>query len=338
MWMQGWVAGAVGAGACRSRSRCRVPQELTLVLQHPYNVGSQAWRHLQAAQQQRQQAVLAARRRIDLGALRRCLHAWRQQCGRHEWRQVALRRAQAALRRSLLARCLHEWHRLCKLRWWKVQVEGRDQQIQLLGVQLRHLESRPVRYMARFRLRAQLAAWKQQAAYQRTKQAMGQVAEQHARRTALCAALGGWLVGAAEAAARQRALKRARRLLARLHLRLVLSAWLEASAAEFAWRQRVAAAKQLRRRQLERRAVRGWRYVAWFCRTGREAAEQRQLGTAGAALEAWSRQVALVVAREAMLAELRQAAAVRLAARCLQGWLAFVEGRRGRRQEEELRR
>ncbi|PRW45153.1 centriole proteome [Chlorella sorokiniana] len=108
-----------------------------------------AWRHLHASQQQRCAAALAARRRIETGQLRRCLHAWRSQCGRHDSRAAVLQHAAARLRRGLLHRCWQEWRRLVGLRAWKLQVEARDQQILLLGQQLRHLESRPVRYMAR---------------------------------------------------------------------------------------------------------------------------------------------------------------------------------------------
>jgi hypothetical protein len=95
----------------------------------------QAWRHLHAAQEQRRHVVLAARRRIEMGQLRRCLHSWRQQCGRHDWQQQALGRARALLRRSLLRRCWQEWRRMCSLRWWKVQLESKGGQIQLLGAQ-----------------------------------------------------------------------------------------------------------------------------------------------------------------------------------------------------------
>lgn len=96
----------------------------------------QAWRHLHATRQHRHQAALAARCRIELGRLRRCLHSWRQQCGRHELQQAALRRARAQLQRSLLLRCWREWRLLCGLRWWKVQLEARDAQMQLLGAKV----------------------------------------------------------------------------------------------------------------------------------------------------------------------------------------------------------
>ena len=91
---------------------------------------------MHAGQQQRRAAALAARHRIDLGQLRRCLHAWRRQCGRHEARAAALQRAQALLRRGRLQHCWREWRRLVALRFWKVQVEARDQQIQMLGQQV----------------------------------------------------------------------------------------------------------------------------------------------------------------------------------------------------------
>lgn len=96
----------------------------------------QAWRHLHARQQQRRAAALAARRRIDLGQLRRCLHAWRGQCGRHEARAALLQRAAARLQHGLMQRCWREWRRLVALRAWKLQVDARDQQIQLLGQQV----------------------------------------------------------------------------------------------------------------------------------------------------------------------------------------------------------
>lgn len=298
----------------------------------------QAWRHLHAARQQRQAATLAARRRVDMGALRRCLHAWRGQCGRHEGRQVALQRAQLLLRRGQLARCWREWRRLCALRWWKVQLEARDGQIQRLGQALRHLESRPVRYLARYRQRAQLTAWRQQAAYQRAKRAMGEAAAQHARRTTLAAALGGWMAVAGDAAAQRRVLGRVQRRLARLRAGHALAAWQAAAAAEAAWRQQAAAAKQLRRRHLLQRVLWRWRSAAWLRHTARHAAQRRQQAVAAAVLRAWRQQAALVAAREALLSELEQARAARLAARSFGGWLAHVEGRQARRRDQELAR
>lgn len=102
----------------------------------------QAWHHLQTCQGQRRQSVLAARHQSDLGHLRRCLHAWREQCGRHEWQSQVLCRALVLLQRQLMARCWREWRRQCWLRWWKVQLELRDQQIQLLGIQASQGSSR----------------------------------------------------------------------------------------------------------------------------------------------------------------------------------------------------
>lgn len=155
----GWRGGAGGAGkgvlgehavpaglpplpglplphAVPAAQPCRVPLPLLPkppTCAWPYTL--QSWRHLHTSREQRRAAALAARRRVEMGQLRRLLHAWRQQCG-HNAAQAALRRAAVQLQRSLLQRCWREWRRLCELRWWKLQLEARDQQLRLLGSQV----------------------------------------------------------------------------------------------------------------------------------------------------------------------------------------------------------
>jgi hypothetical protein len=205
-------------------------------------------------------------------------------------------------------------------------------------LQLRHVESRPVRYMARYRLRSWLAAWRQYRQYQAAKREEWAAAAQRAQHTALCAAFAGCSAVAAEKAAGRRALQRAERLLGRLRLRQALAAWQGTVGSHAAWLERVAAAKQLRRRQLAQRALQGWRYIAWFQRAAREAHARQQLATLAACFVAWRQRAALVAATAALLAELAAARAARLASRAFGAWHAGVEGRQGRRQLEELNR
>ncbi|KAL4433246.1 hypothetical protein ABPG77_003294 [Micractinium sp. CCAP 211/92] len=295
-----------------------------------------AWRHHQALQQLRRQAAVVAARQVELGRARRCVHAWRQQSGRLEER--LLPRAKALLRRSLLARCWREWRRVCGLRWWKLQLELRDGQLQQLGAQLRRAESRPVRLMLRYRLRALLSGWQWEARYQSAKQAACSAAERQARRAALCAALGGWLAVASEKAAARWAVQRAQQRLSRLRMRHTLLAWrdeLGAVAGRHAAKQR---ACQLWRCNAQRRVLRGWRFIAWFRRTSRLAAAQKQLRLAATAYEGWRQQAELLAVRQRLLRELLAARAARLLSRAFGAWLAAVEGVRSRQQADALDR
>ncbi|KAL4448368.1 hypothetical protein ABPG75_005587 [Micractinium tetrahymenae] len=221
-----------------------------------------AWRHHQAAQQLRRQAALAAARQVSLGCLRRCLHAWCQMSGRHE--ECALPRAQALLRRSLLARCWREWRRVCGLRWWKLQLGLRDAQLQQLGAQLRHLESRPVLLMQRYRLRALLAGWQREARYQAAKKAAWAAAERHARRAALAAAFGGWQAVAAEKAAGQRA--------------LAFSGWRRQAELQVARRELLQQTATARAAQLLSCAFSAWMAAVEGLRSRRQAEEVDRLG------------------------------------------------------------
>ena len=195
-----------------------------------------------------------------------------------------------------------------------------------------------MRYMARYRLRSWLAAWRQHRQYQAAKREEWAAAAQHAQHTALCAAFTGWAAVAAEKAAGRRALLRAQRLLGRLRLRQAVAAWQGTVGSHAAWLERVAAAKQLKRRQLAQRALQGWRYIARFRRTAREARARHQLATLAACYVAWRQRAALAAATKAVLAELAAARAARLASCAFGAWHACVEGRQGRRQLEELDR
>lgn len=195
-----------------------------------------------------------------------------------------------------------------------------------------------MRYMARWRTRALLAAWQGEGRYQQAKRQVWQAAVQQSRRSVLAAALGRWQAVAAEEAARRRALQRAGRLLRRLLLQQVLAAWRDAVGSEAAWRQQVAAAKQLRRRQLAQRAFHGWQYVAWFCATAAAAQQRRCLAVLAGALAAWRHRAAEKAATAMLLAELQRARAVRLVGWAFGAWAAFVEGRQARARDEELSR
>jgi hypothetical protein len=113
-----------------------MPGHLSTFAAVPAFAALQTWRHLQRSMQQRCQAALAARCRLELGQLRSCLHAWQSQCCRHVQLDQLLRKAQATLPRGLLRRCWREWRAQCGLRWWKVQLVLRDDQLQLLGSQV----------------------------------------------------------------------------------------------------------------------------------------------------------------------------------------------------------
>lgn len=136
-------------------------------------------------------------------------------------------------------------------------------------------------------------------------------------------------------AAGQRAQQAAARRLQRLRLQQCLSAWRAAVGLRAEKQAALAVAGDLRRQGLQRRALGGWCYIAWFQQAARDAVGGKQLQLQAAALQAWRQHAALAGARRALLADLSETAAARLAARALYGWRAHVEGRQARALQEE---
>lgn len=204
--------------------------------------------------------------------------------------------------------------------------------------QMRHIESRPVRLMLRYRLRTQLAGWSREARYQAAKKVAWAAAEQQARRAALCATFGGWQAVAVERAATQLVMKRAQQRLGRLRMHQVLHAWRGQHGAAEAARAAQRVAQQLRQRSQLQIVLRGWRYIAWFRRTAGKAAAQQQLRVAATVFAGWRQLAVLLAARQRMLQELSEARAARLLSLAVSAWLAAVEGPRIRRQALAIER
>lgn len=311
-----------------------------------------AWRQQSGRLEER--LLPRARALLRRSLLARCWREWRRVCGLRWWKlQLELRDAHLQQLGAQASRAAGQgWGQevVKGLSWQGIAMLRLLQCSTVVGVkrprslsccpclQLRRAESRPVRLMLRYRLRAILSGWQREARYQSAKQAARLAAEQQARRAALCAALGGWLTVASEKAAARRAVQRAQQRLSRLRMRYALLAWrdeLGAAAGRHAAKQ---GACQLWRCKAQWRVLRGWRFVTWFRRTSRFAAAQQQLRLAAAAFNGWRQQADLLAVRQRLLQDLSAARVARLLSRAFGAWLAAVEGLRSRRQADALER
>lgn len=207
-----------------------------------------------------------------------------------------------------------------------------------LSLQIRHLESRPVRFLARHRLRSLLRAWQHVGKQLRAKQVMRAAVERHSVRATLRQSLLSWKDAARDAAVARQAAQHARRLVCRLQLRHLVRAWWARVGDAAAKQLRTEHARRLRERHLLHQALGSWRYLAWFEGTARALQRRRAQRMAGGVVAAWRNKRALSAATAALLAERAPLLRSRLVARAFDGWAAFVEGRRSRRQAEDMER
>ena len=308
-----------------------------------------SWRGLGGQHDERQQALARAQALLRRALLRRSWQEWRHVAGLRWWKVQLEQRDEQIHRLGVQAsavlsrRCvepagLPATLHMCRGLLLVLHSAPALHSSRLPSLQVRRLESRPVWLMQRRRLRLWLGAWQQEAWRQRAKRDEWASLVQSARRSDMLKAFAGWQAVAAEKAAQGRERQRVRRVLARLRLRHAVHAW-RAAVCSLAMRLAAKAAAQRLQQQLQQqRAVRGWRYMAWFHSTAAQARAVRQRRTAAAVFGAWRRRTALAVARRALLVNLAAARASQQTAFAFSAWLAAVEGRQARRRVEELAR
>ena len=292
------------------------------------------WKGLRDRRALRAERAAHMRKQVERGLLLRCLRGWQQQAGSHERKALLLDRGRRLMGRGLLQRCFKEWGRLCGERWYKTQLELRDQQIQLLAASLRHLQTRPVRYMHRYRLRRRLAAWREATARSQAKRQVLQGAEAHARWQGLALAFWAWHAEAGCRAQRRVGLQWAQRQVARRRVLHAFAAWRSMVGAQQLKELAHQAADAARTRRLLLRALGGWLCLTQAAVTGEVVAARHQHMVMAAVLQGWRHQAAVHCAAEAAVQACRQQAARRLLQRALLAWQGYTDGKGQRLQEE----
>ncbi|GAB4817202.1 hypothetical protein N2152v2_004248 [Parachlorella kessleri] len=223
-----------------------------------------AWknvRDIRALQKQRQQQIL---RKVQWGVLRRCTQEWLLQAGHETHQKLAVQQVRSILARHCAQRCFKSWAQLCLDRRWKTQLALKDKQLQLLATEVRHIESRPVRYMQRYKIRRSLQAWRVSAVYHYAKKQCWEAACLHDRLHLALKGFLGWQQLTQIEAARRQAAQHASWLVQRLKLQHCCTAWRRSG-----WQQHVEVlrarrsilgeADAARHRRLLDKALYGWR-------------------------------------------------------------------------------
>lgn len=235
--------------------------------------------------------------------------------------------AKRRLSKLLLSSCFTGWNQVWEQRLWKTQLALREQQVQLMAAEVRHLEHRPVRYMRRYRLRFWFKTW---VAYQQRKQAKRVLCNRtvdRCNRHLVRRAFRAWVARhETEAIVAASAGQAVHRNNAKLCM-AALAAWKQGLEYLKHKKYLVERAEKHREKRLMRHAVGSWRYLTWFYGCERKAVANRTTSQLSIAFSHWQDKVQREKHNNLLCVKAQSKHSVRLCHWALQAWQGWVDGK-----------